>query len=105
MNGLFALALICLSLNVCAQDKYEFANATYTFISIGGVKTIEITTPEGYEKRKILFDKSTDSAINLTYLYQELNTLQQKGWEVVTFTQTMYSDKNGTTTAFLKRKK
>jgi hypothetical protein len=54
MNGLFALALICLSLNVCAQDKYEFANATYTFISIGGVKTIEITTPEGYEKKNTI---------------------------------------------------
>ncbi len=104
-NGLFALTFICLSQSVSAQDKYEFANATFTFISIGGVKAIEKVTPDGYEKRKIPFEKNTDSAINLTHLYEELNTLQQNGWEVITFTQTMFTDKNGSTTVFLKRKK
>src|SRR4051812_42739959 len=99
-----ALLMLAAVGELVAQDKYEFASICYDFY-YGGSKALSITTPSGYEKKKIDFGNQEKEPMNMTFFFAEITKLQDEGWEVMTITSAPHNTVDVTQTAFLKRKK
>lgn len=84
--GVLALFLVFTVSTIKAQDKYEFAQVTWTGSDYQS-KIYTAINGKDFTEEKVELTKEAKNLFNINPLFSKVNELQTKGWEIMSFNQ------------------